>query len=112
MANFVGDIFGVLGAGAFQKKDRGFVALAGELLQGAERHKKARAFAVLDDGGHVPIVIQKIIGVADFEMFGFRGPVVYQKVVGVFHVMPLEKNKAPGDGLKTFAIDAVNDVYA
>src|SRR6266849_7313914 len=63
---------------------------------------------MFDDGNHMPVMIQQIIGVANFQVLGFGGPVIYKQVVRAFHVVTLQENKPSGDGAKTFRVDAVN----
>ncbi len=81
---------------------------ADQILQRGERHKQTRTLAMFDDGHHVPVVIQEIVGVADFQFLGFGGPVIHEQVVRAFHVVTLQENKSSGHSPKTFRIDAVN----
>jgi len=55
---------------------------------------------MFDDGDHVPIVIQEIVGVADFQVLRFGGPVVNKQVVRPSMSCPCRKTTS-GHGAKT-----------
>ena len=56
----------------------------------------------------MPVVVQHIVGVSDFQVFGFGGPVVHQQVVRAFHVVTRNEDKSAGDGAETVLVDAPN----
>ena len=59
-------------------------------------------------GRDFPIVIEQIVGVADFQFFRARFPIVDEHVVGAFHVVALEENEAARHGAKRIFVDAVD----
>ncbi len=85
---------------------------ADEVLKGRDGNEDARTLAVLNDACDVPVVVKKIVSVADFQMLGASRPIVDQHIVGSFHVVAGEKHKAASDVAEGIAVDAVDNFHA
>ena len=103
---------GVIGAGAFDEENGGFVARSGQILQRGQRHEDARALAMLDDSSNVKVMIEQAEGAVYGDLLGLRCPIVDQNIVRALHVMAFKKNKPSGNVAERFRVDSVNDVDA
>src|SRR5580698_5278615 len=98
----------MLGPSALNQENSGFVMRTYQVLESRQRNEQARAFSMLDDGYHVPIMIQDLVSVADFDVFRLCRPVVDEQIIRAFQVMALKENESTRDGAKAFGLDAPN----
>ena len=67
---------------------------------------------MLDDAGHIPVVIQKLKRIPDLNVFRRGRQIVDQEVFRALHVVPLQKYKTTRHRAETFWINPVNYIHA
>ena len=65
-----------------------------EVLQSGQWYEETRTFAVLDDADYVPVVVEKIIGVAYFDIFALAAQSSTSRSLGP-SIVTLDETKLP-----------------
>src|SRR6202171_4289236 len=60
----------------------------------------------------MPVMVQKSVGISDFDVLGLRCPVIHQQVVWPFHVVSIKEHETSGDRAKAVAINAVDHIHS
>src|SRR5579859_2528087 len=110
--HLIDNVFRVFWANALQQKNGGFVMRAAKILQREKWNEQTRSLAMFDDAGDMPVMIEKIKCVADFDFFRLRSEIVHEQVVGAFHVFAGKEDKSARNGAEAVAVDAVDQVYS
>src|SRR5258706_218248 len=67
---------------------------------------------MLNDAYHMPVVIQEIVGLTNFQIFSLRRPVIDKQIIRAFHIAALLKDEASGNGAEAFRVNAIDDFHA
>src|SRR5579864_3664800 len=98
----------MLGPRALNQENGGFVMRAHQVLERRQGNEQTCALSMLDDGNHVPVMIQDFVRVADFDVFSLCRPVVNEQIIRALQVTAVQENESTRDGAKALWLDPPN----